>query len=132
MKYFLMCLLLLLGFNAEAQVRQNELKSSARQDNLQQVQDSQVQRMRRSYINMGGDQRKALNLLVLQEVATYKLGDERLKKEIDGLKNNRSYYDKLDKIKKKLSNGKISNTNNQEIMRILNDAGNRIYNLLGN
>lgn len=132
MKYILMFLMLLLSFNAEAQVKQNGVKNSSGQNNLQQMQNNPVLKMSRSYISTGGDQRKAFNIMILQEVASYKLGDEKLKKEVDGLRNNREYYDKLEKIKKKLSNGRISNTNNQEVLRILNDAGNRIYNLLGN
>ena len=132
MKYILMFLMLLLSFNAEAQVKQNGVKNSSGQNNLQQMQNNPVLKMSRSYISTGGNQRKAFNIMILQEVASYKLGDEKLKKEVDGLRNNREYYDKLEKIKKKLSNGRISNTNNQEVLRILNDAGNRIYNLLGN
>lgn len=127
-----MFLMLLLSFNAEAQVKQNGVKNSSGQNNLQQMQNNPVLKMSRSYISPGGDQRKAFNIMILQEVASYKLGDEKLKKEVEGLRNNREYYDKLEKIKKKLSNGRISNTNNQEVLRILNDAGNRIYNLLGN
>ena len=106
--------------------QQKQLQNNTKQQNTEDTQ------MSRSLIKSGGDQRKAFNVMILQEVSTYKLGDEEIAKEVDGLKNNSEYYRKLDIIKKKLSNSKMSDTKNKEVMNILNDAGNRIYNLLGN
>lgn len=96
------------------------------------MRNNPVMQMSRSLIKNSGDQRKAYNLLVLQDVATYKLGDETLQKEISGLQNNQEYYRKLELIRKKLSNAKIADSKNKEIMRILDEAGNRIVNLMGN
>lgn len=133
MKYMLLLTVVLLSLNAEAQVRQQQgQNNSYQQQNSQQMQNNPVVKMSRSFISNSGDQRKAYNLLVLQEVATYKLGDETLQKEIDAMKNNQEYYRKLERIKKRLSNSKLSDSRNKEVMRILNDAGNRISNLLDN
>lgn len=120
------------SFNATAQTNPETSNAYTRQQDLREMQNNPLLKMSRSFIKSSGDQRKAFNLMILQEVAAYKLGDEKLQKEINKLKENRTYYEKLEKIKKKLSNAKISDTKNQEIMRILNDTGNRIYNLLGN
>ena len=133
MRYVLLLVVVLLSVDAEAQVRQMQGQyDSYQQQNLRQMQNNPVMKMSRSYISKNGSQGEAFNLMVVQEVATYKLGDEGLEKEIDGLKNNSEYYTKLEKIKKKLSNSKFSDSKNKEIMRILNDAGRRINNLLGN
>lgn len=114
------------------QQQQHQLAQQKQPQNDIKQQNAEKTQMSRSLIKNGGDQRKAFNIMILQEVSTYKLGDEEIAKEVDGLKNNSEYYRKLDIIKKKLSNSKMSDTKNKEVMNILNDAGNRIYNLLGN
>ena len=114
------------------QQQQRQLAQQKQPQNDIKQQNAEKTQMSRSLIKNGGDQRKAFNVMILQEVSTYKLGDEEIAKEVDGLKNNSEYYRKLDIIKKKLSNSKMSDTKNKEVMNILNDAGNRIYNLLGN
>ena len=125
--------MLLLSGVAEAQMNNYQQQNNYQpQNNYQQPQNSQANPMKRSLIKSNGDERKALNLLVLQEVATYKLGDEDLSDEIAKLRNNQEYYIRLEKIKSKLSNSKIANSKNREVIQILNDAGNRLYNLLYN
>ena len=133
MRYVLLFVIALFGINAEAQVRQQQTTNNVvQQQNLQQMQNNPIMKMSRSFIRSSGNQGEAFNLMVLQEVATYKLGDETLQKEIEGLKNNQEYYNKLEKIKKKLSNSKLSDSKNKDVMRILNDAGRKLNNLLGN
>lgn len=133
MRYVLLFVIALLSAGAEAQVRQPQVQNNTvQQRNLQEMQNNPIMRMSRSFISNSGNQGDAFNLMVVQEVATYKLGDENLEKEIDKLKNNQEYYNKLEKIKKKLSNSKLSDSKNREVMRILSDAGRRINNLLGN
>lgn len=133
MRYVLLFVIVLLSTNAVAQVRQQQGQNNYyQQQNLQEMQDNPVMKMSRSFISSSGNQGEAFNLMVVQEVATYKLGDETLQKEIDKLKNNQEYYNKLEKIKRKLSNSKLSDSKNKDVMRILNDAGRRLNNLLGN
>lgn len=129
MKYFWVIILCLMSGNVMAQTQQYD---SVQQKNAQDMRNNPLMQMSRSLIKSSGDQRKAYNLLVLQDVATYKLGDETLQKEIFGLQNNQEYYRKLELIRKKLSNAKIADSKNKEIMRILDEAGNRIVNLMGN
>ena len=133
MRYMILLFMLLMSGVAEAQMNNYQQQNGYQpQNNYQQPQNSQANPMKRSLIKSSGDERKALNLLVLQEVATYKLGDEGLSDEIAGLQNNQEYYIRLEKIKSKLSNAKMTNSKNREVMQILNDAGNRLYNLLYN
>jgi hypothetical protein len=58
--------------------------------------------------------------------------DETLKAEINKLKDNREFNTRLLRALNQLDNKKLRNQKNQEIMNILNDAGNRIYNSLSN
>ena len=136
MRYVLLFVMVLLSANAEAQVsrQQGQNNNYYQQQNMQGSQNYQGAntKMNRSFISSNGNQGEAFNLMVVQEVATYKLGDETLQKEIEGLRNNQEYYNKLEKIRRKLSNAKLSDSKNKEVMRILNDAGRRINNLLGN
>lgn len=116
-----------------AEEQQRKAQNNAKQQqNLQEMQNNPVMQMSRSLIKSSGNQRKAFNLMIVQEVSTYKLSDEELIDDVAELRNNQEYYRKLDIIKKKLTNSKISDGKNKEVMQILNDAGNRLYNLLGN
>lgn len=133
MKYVLLAIMLLWSHNAAAQVQSGQNRyNQQHQNSVQQMQNNPLMQMVRRPLKSSGEQRRALNLLVVQEVATYKLGDETLSKEIDNLEKNQEYYRKLEIIKNKLSNSRLTDSKNKEVMRILNDAGNRIYNLLGN
>lgn len=75
---------------------------------------------------------KARNLLMLKEVLDFKMQDETLKPEIAKLRENREFNNKLLNALNQLDNKKSRNRKNQEIINILNDAGNRIYNSLAN
>ena len=77
-----------------------------------------------------GNQKIARNIMILKEVADYKIGDEKLEKEFDNLEKTQEYHQKLGKILSKLSNKKMRNSKNSDVIEILNDAGNKLYNLL--
>ena len=75
---------------------------------------------------------KARNLLMLKEILDFKMQDATLAPEIEKLKQNREFNTKLYKALNQLDNKKNRNSKNQEVINILNDAGNRIYNSLAN
>ena len=77
-----------------------------------------------------GDQKDARNIKIVEAVAHYKLGDENLREEIEKLDQNREYNKKMKKIMEKLSNDKRRDTKNREVVRILQETGNKLYNLL--
>lgn len=79
-----------------------------------------------------GPQKEARNLMIVEAVARYKLNDEKLAEQFDSLENNAEYHRKLEQIMQNLSNNRLRNSKNKEVIRILNDAGNRLYNLLTN
>ena len=139
MRYVMMFVLLLLSGNVQAQ-QERQIQSQAynqQMRNYAEPQNNILQKnprknMRRKLNTVFGNQKKALDLLVLQEVASYKLNDENLKKDVEDIRNNEEYYRKLEIIRGKLSNGKFPDSLNKEILRILDDTGNRLYKLLGN
>lgn len=79
-----------------------------------------------------GSQKEARNLMIVEAVARYKLGDEKLAEQFESLEDNAEYHRKLEQIMDNLSNNRLRNNKNKEAIRILNDAGNRLYNLLTN
>jgi len=82
------------------------------------------------YLKDYGDQRKARNIMVVAEVANYKLGDEKLEKEFENLKHNKEFLKKIKKITENLDNGKYPDSKNRTALNILQEAGNKLYNLL--
>ena len=76
------------------------------------------------------DNKVARNLMIVNEVASFKMGDEKLNKNFENLKDSKTYNQKMDKIFAKLNNNKIRNQKNQQVINILNEAGQKIYNLL--
>lgn len=85
-----------------------------------------------NFMKSGTDQKTARNIMIVREVSGFKIGDEQLSQEIAALEDNREYEQKMQRIRDQLSNDKRRNSKNQEIIRILNEAGNKIYNLLAN
>lgn len=75
---------------------------------------------------------KARNLLMLKKVLDFKIQDATLAPDIAKMQNNREFNSKLLKALNKLDNKKNRSTRDQEVINILNDAGNRIYNYLAN
>lgn len=96
------------------------------------VNNNPAVKLTRGFLKNSGDQKSARNLMVVQAVSEYKLEDEQLKSEIEELKNNKEYNKKLEKIMKNLNNKKMRNTKNKQAMRILEDAGEKLYKLLAN
>jgi hypothetical protein len=79
-----------------------------------------------------GDQREARNIMVVQAVANYKLGDEKLANQFEKVEDNAEFERKMQQIMENLSNNRLRNAKNREAIRILDDAGNKLYNLLAN
>ncbi len=137
-KYVLLCgFLLSVASTASSQVynADNNEMSWAQQHYQEfandRLNDEQIRKLR-GYMSNSSKQKKARNIMLVYEVAGYKLGDEKLAKQYAALEENRQYQKKLMKIREQLSNRKISNSKNKEVIRILDDAGNRLYNLLAN
>ena len=118
--------------NPVNQVRQNnmvqpETNTSQTDEQTEYEPESQMIYARmRDY----GDQKDARNIKIVEAVAHYKLGDENLREEMEKLDQNREYNKKMKKIMDKLSNDKRRDTKNREVVRILQEAGNKLYNLL--
>lgn len=120
-------------YNAQQNTdNESYVSNEVRQQDVQDMQENPLLRLSRSTLKNTADQRTARNLLVLKEVSEYKLDDERLKDDITEVSQNKEYLRKIEIIRKKLSNKKISDSKNKEVLRILNDAGNKLYNLLSN
>lgn len=119
---------------AAEEAYRRQMQNNAKQQNAQanNQQNTQKMKMGKSLLSVHGNQKTALDLLILQEVATYKLDDANIKKDVEELENNQEYYRKLETIKSKLTNDKFPDSLNKEILRILDEAGNRLNNLLGN
>lgn len=120
------------SYNGAVQYEAVEKEVNINEQNLQDMKNNPLLKMVRGSLKNTANQRTARNLLVLSEVAYFKLGDERLKKDVEEVSQNQEYLRKIEIIKNKLSNNKISDNKNKEALRILNDAGNRLYNLLAN
>lgn len=120
----------------------NEIKQSERQQAAQEVLENEVGTDNNAYnaekkksgmrLASYGDQREARNIMVVQAVADYKLGDERLAKQFEKVEDNAEFERKMQQIMENLSNNRMRNTKNREAIRILDDAGNKLYNLLAN
>jgi len=87
-------------------------------------------RFTRGTLKNSGDQKRARNILVLYNVAQFKLGDEELSGEFDKLEKNKMFDKKMQSIMDKLNNKKLTNSKNKKAKEILEEAGNKLYNLL--
>ena len=83
-----------------------------------------------SYMPDYGDARDARNIMIVAKVADYKLGDENLAPEYERLRYNKEYNQKIKEIMQNLDNGKYPNSKNRQVINILREAGNKLYNLL--
>ena len=97
-----------------------------------EMENSPIIKYSRSLLPTNKDQTTARNLMIVKEVADFKMGDEKLSKYFDNLEDNKEYNKKMDKIFAKLKNDKIRNSKNQKVIDILNEAGAKIYNLMSN
>ncbi len=84
------------------------------------------------FMGISQNDKRARNLLMLKYIVDYKLQDETLKPYVANLQNNREFNTKLHNGLNKLDNKAGRRGKDQEIMNILNDSGNRIYNSLAN
>lgn len=84
------------------------------------------------YMHDYGDERDARNIMIVARVADYKLGDEGLAPEYERLRHNKEYNKKIKEILQNLDNGKYPNSKNRQVINILREAGNKLYNLLAN
>lgn len=129
----------LFGFSAFAQVRENAdemyndyggISEQTYQENKSNMENNLLLKTIRSPLKNYGDERTARNILIVKEVADFKLDDEKLQDEFAKVANSREYAQKMQRIMDKLSNKKLRNTKNKEVIRILDEAGKKIYNLL--
>ncbi len=124
MKYFMAFLFITLFCgNAVAQIRQNY-----QPENYEQKVENVMRYKSRSTSNM----KEARNLLIVKQVADFKYGDEKLAANYEDLETDKQFERDMNKIMAQLENKKMRNSKNREVIRILNEAGNKLYNLLAN
>lgn len=97
-----------------------------------QIRNNPVMKTMRSSLKNSGNERIARNLLVVKAVADFKVGDEKYAKEFETVENTREFQKKIEKIMSALTNTQMRNYKNKEVVNILNDAGDKLYNLLAN
>ena len=122
--------------------RNNEMKQTERQQAAQEVLEDEVKaadntyeiEKKKSSVRLAnyGNQREARNLVVVRAVANYKMGDEKLASQFEKVEDNAEFERKMQQIMENLSNNRMRNAKNREAVRILDDAGNKLYNLLAN
>ena len=110
-------------FKAEAQTLSNDEQAA-------ELRNSPLIKYSRNIMLNSNDNKVARNLMIVNKVSSFKMGDEKLNKSFENLKDNKTYNQKMDKIFAKLNNNKNRNQKNQQIINILNEAGQKIYNLL--
>lgn len=75
-------------------------------------------------------QKDAQNLIILKVVADYKMGDEEHLRNIEKLRENKRFNEKLQRILDELDNSKSKNSKNKKVLQILEQAGKDIDNVL--
>ena len=74
--------------------------------------------------------RDAQYIAVLRAVVNYKIDDEENIRDIERLREDRRFMDKVQKMLDKLSNNRSKNTTNRKVLQILEQAGEDLYRLL--
>lgn len=69
-------------------------------------------------------------LATIKAVANYKVDDEETARDMEKLRQNKRFNDKLQKMMDKLSNNRTKDSKNKKVLQILEDAGKEIYNTL--
>ena len=69
-------------------------------------------------------------LATIKAVSNYKIEDEEFSRDIEKLRQNKAFNEKLQKMLNKLSNRRTKDTTNRKVLQILEDAGEQIYKLL--
>jgi len=74
--------------------------------------------------------KKAQYVATLKAVANYKIEDEEVAKDVENLRENKVFVDRLQKMLNKLSNRRTKDTKNRKVLQIIEKAGEDIYKLL--
>ena len=75
-------------------------------------------------------QKDAQYLATLKAVVNYKINDEEHLKDIESLRQNQAFNQKLQNMLNKLQNTRTKNTTNRKVQQILEKAGQDLYRLL--
>ncbi len=74
--------------------------------------------------------KKAQYLATIKAVANYKINDEEEFRNVEKLRQDARFNEKLQSMLNKLQNSKTKNSDNKRILKILEDAGKEIYDIL--
>ena len=74
--------------------------------------------------------KKAQYLATIKAVANYKINDEEEIDDVEKLRQNARFNQKLQKMLNKLQNTRTKNSDNRKVLKILEDAGEQIYKIL--
>ncbi|MCX4349517.1 MAG: hypothetical protein OSJ76_07035 [Alphaproteobacteria bacterium] len=75
-------------------------------------------------------QKDAQYIATLKAVVNYKINDEENLKDIESLRQNQAFNQKLQNMLNKLQNTRTKNTTNRKVQQILEKAGQDLYRLL--
>ena len=75
-------------------------------------------------------QKDAQYIATLKAVVNYKINDEENLKDIESLRQNQAFNQKLQRMLNKLQNTRTKNTTNRRVQQILEKSGQDIYRLL--
>ena len=75
-------------------------------------------------------QNEAKYIATLKAVVNYKIDDQENILDIEALRQNRQFNQKLQRMLNKLSNERTKDSKNRQVLRILEKAGEDIYKLL--
>lgn len=74
--------------------------------------------------------KNAQYIATLKAVVNYKIEDKEIIKDIEKLRENRMFMERLQKKLEKLSNQRTKDSTNRKVLKILEKAGEDIYKLL--
>ncbi len=74
--------------------------------------------------------KNAQYLATIKAVANYKINDEEEFRNVEKLRQDARFNEKLQSMLNKLQNSKTKNSDNKRILKILEDAGKEIYDIL--
>jgi len=74
--------------------------------------------------------KNAQYVATLKAVTNYKIEDEEINKDIEKLRQNQAFVERLQKMLEKLSNRRTKDSTNRKVLKILEKAGEDIYKLL--
>ena len=74
--------------------------------------------------------KNAQHIAILKAVVNYKINDSDIERDVEDLRENKRFIDKLQKMMGKLDNGRTQDSTNRKVMKILEKAGEEIYKLL--